>query len=131
MMKKRTTGILIIILTFFTCTLLSGCGNVYKDTLNRDFENTVSGIMDKTSNQGGNTVDVIRDGILQFFASFRSFAPVVIICCWMFGFAILLVVKKNKKVRKNAIFGIMIGIPFMVIIIVYGSAFILQYVFTR
>lgn len=117
----------------FTTITLAGCDDesVYDELVAGDYDDTVSSVVDDSKEAGDNVIDMTRDVTLKFFSSFKAIAPVIIIVSILVGSCILLVVKNNKKIRKNAIFVLIIGIPLLVIIVVYGSAFILQYIYSK
>lgn len=129
--KLSISRVVIILLICCSCLSVTGCSDVYNDISSQNYDNTVKSIMDDTVADGGNALDVSRNMVLKFFASFKNFAPVIIMISFFCGGVVLLAVKKQKAIRKKAIFVLMIGVPVFVIIIVYVSAFLLQYMYSK
>lgn len=62
----------------------------------------------------------IFGGFYRAYLSFKTMAPFICVVSFAAGLVLFLFSTKNKRLRRLGLFGFMIGIPVVVLVIVYG-----------
>lgn len=104
--------------------------NRYEEKANQIYgeamEEAMSGFYSeaKEDNEEGNFFDRMTRMILRMFynryGSLRTMAPLVSVMSIVLGGIIFVFSKKNKPRKRFALYGLIIGIPILMIVLVYG-----------
>lgn len=132
------TGILLLTLTFALCLYGCASGKSVYDTFkeieltDEELELLSEGKLTYEGEYGkadfGSTKEYLEYKAYQFITGGHGFlkekAPLYIVISWVIGLVMFSLARKSITVRKLALFVFGIGIPGLLFLLVYGSAFL-------
>lgn len=62
----------------------------------------------------------LLSGYHRTYRVFRSLSPVIVVCSVSIGILMMVLARQNKKVKRTGLFVFIIGVPFSVIVAVFG-----------
>ena len=63
-------------------------------------------------------------GYYKGYQTFKFISPFLVAISWFFGFLIVFISKNNKKIRKRAIIWLIVVIPLLIVIAVFGLGYV-------
>lgn len=99
----------------------------YQDSIDKIYQNAMERFMDPNAIEeleGSDVFDRINrkflSGYHRTYRVFRSISPVIIVCSVAIGILMMVLARRNKKVKRTGLMVFVIGIPAAVIIAVFG-----------
>lgn len=96
----------------------SSIDQLYDDAMSRIIEENPSPV--EGDNAFERASNIIFGGFYRTYLTIRSAAPLICLGSFAIGLLLFLLASKNKRLKRTGLFVFMIGIPVLMLIIVYG-----------
>lgn len=107
--------------------IASGNAEEIYDEYSSKIDSEYYSLFDDVENAGKDDRELserLLDGYYQFYAGIKSWAPVIAISSIGAGLLILIFSRYNKGLRRFGLYGLVIGVPLVLLVIVYGVGFL-------
>lgn len=105
-----------IIPMLFFSVFLSGCSN---EQIYNSVTDDISGLVD-----GDSSFHWSPEVYLEWCTKIKWYAPIAIMVSIIIGVLMTIIFKKEKNMKKTGIFLFILGIPNIILIVVYGSCYL-------
>lgn len=96
----------------------------FESAKDKEYNEGMDKILNQSGDKNGNAGRDILIKYYQVYGKLRQFSPYIITVSIFFGTVIAIFSRYNKGLRRFAIYGLIIGVPVVMLMIVYGLGYL-------
>ena len=124
--KKTITGCMCLLIAVLTMGILTGCTSTSDDLyqgMTASSEEAFDRVMDSAEEGVNYASGSAKRTTQRGYLLIREYVPYVAVFCVVIGIILAILSRRNKPMRRCAIFGLIIGGPTIAIVFVFGYGF--------